>query len=299
MEYQKVEAPATAAQSILRLNSRRRTGREWWFGTDLAGVHCYDYEGKEPGRAIWGIPANLGICFISPSFMAIPSFSTLAGSSARSFVIALDKNSGKTLWHVDEPGGADDKNSSGKWVGSWATPLVAKVDGQDEILVPQSHHVNAYDPKTGKIIWTFGGTGDLDYADLMVGDGMAVVAGGYGGPAEGFKLGGMGDISESNRVWRVERNPQRIGSGVVIGANLFMVSEPGLSCIDIATGRELWNHHEPNETFWGSAVLANERLYVTSQRGVTFVYAADAEGSSISWLQNDLLGRLELNLGDF
>ena len=243
-----------------------------WHGS--AGVHCYDYEGKElwsrdlgTFRHVWG--------YASSPIIYGNSIILNCGPGVRSFVTALDRKTGRTLWQTDEPGGAEDRNPAGAWVGSWATPVVAKVNGQDQVLVPQSHHVNAYDPGTGAILWICGGTGDLAYADVMTGDGLAVAVSGYGGPAIGFKLGGSGDITESARLWRVERNPQRIGTGVVIGPNLFMVSEPGLSCIEMSTGRELWKHREPGQTFWGSIVCAGGRLYVTSQKGLTLVYAPD------------------------
>ena len=246
-----------------------------WHGS--AGVRCYDYAGRElwsrdlgTFHHIWGYAA-------SPIFYG-NSIILNCGPGSRSFVTALDRETGRTLWEAHEADGADDKNASGKWVGSWATPSVAKIDGQDQVLVPQSRHVNAYDPASGKVLWTLGGTGDLAYADLMIGNGTAVSAGGYGGPAIGFRLGGSGDVTESNRLWRVERNPQRIGTGVVLGPYLYMVSEPGVSCIELATGREIWKHREEGETFWGSLVAVGDRLYVTSQKGTTFVFAADPKG---------------------
>lgn len=63
----------------------------------------------------------------------------------------------------------------------------------------------------------------------------------------------------------------------MIGKHLFMVQEPGFLCIDPLTGTELWNHREPGQVFWGSIVAVGDRLYVTSQKGTTFVFAADAK----------------------
>lgn len=244
-----------------------------WHGS--AGVHCYDFEGKELWsrdlgvfRHIWG--------YASSPIIYGDSIILNCGPGARSFVIALDRKTGRTLWQTDQPGGADDRGPDGKWVGSWATPIIVKVDGRDQILVAQSRHVNSYEPNSGHILWTCGGTGDLAYADVMAGDGTAVAASGYGGPAVGFKLGGSGDVSD-NRLWRADRNPQRIGTGVVIGPNLFMVNEPGLSCIELSSGRELWKQRLAGQTFWGSIVRAGDRLYVTSQQGTTYVYAADSK----------------------
>ena len=63
-------------------------------------------------------------------------------------------------------------------------------------------------------------------------------------PAIGFKLGGSGNVTETNRLWYgTARNPQRIGSGVIVGEHIYMVNEPGLvQCLDLKTGKEVWTY---------------------------------------------------------
>lgn len=249
-----------------------------WHGS--AGLFCYDYEGKELWsrdlglfRHIWGYAA-------SPIFYG-DSIILNCGPGDQSGVVAVSAKTGEVLWRTNEPGGAENTiPETGSWIGSWTTPVIAKIDGQDQILVAQPRHVNAYDPKTGKILWSCTGTGDLAYCDVMLGDDagrpLAVAMAGYGGPAIGFKPGGSGDITPTNRLWRnQEKNPQRIGSGVVFGKYIYQASEPRISCIDMTTGQEIWQHQEPGMTFWGSVVAAGDRLYVTSQKGTTIVFAAD------------------------
>jgi outer membrane protein assembly factor BamB len=104
---------------------------------------------------------------------------------------------------------------------------------------------------------------------------IAVALGGYGGHAIGFKPGGVGDITASNRLWQNEdKPPQRIGTGVFVGKNLFIVQETGFACMDPQTGKYLWQHNEAG-VFWSSLVLAGDRLYATNQKGITYVIAAD------------------------
>src|SRR5205823_265841 len=128
------------------------------------------------------------------------------GPGNRSFVTALDLATGKTKWETPQPRG-DDKG----YLGSWATPVIAKVDGKDQILVPQPGQVNAYDPADGHILWTCSGTGDLAYCDVMLGNGEsageAVAMAGYGGKAIGLKLGGAGDVTSTNRLWQSNAKP--------------------------------------------------------------------------------------------
>lgn len=246
-----------------------------WHGS--AGLHAYDYDGeplwsRELGtfRHIWGYGS-------SPVFYG-DQILLNCGPGARTFVTAIDRENGKTLWQVDEPGGDEGQERPGekpKWVGSWSTPLIAKIEGRDQVLVSLPHHVQAYDPRDGKVLWSCDGLGDLVYTSVLVGDGLGVAMSGFHGPAIGFKLGGSGNITERNRLWRIaEKNPQRIGSGVLIDGRLYMVNEPGLvQCLDPKTGEELWKDRLGGEKVWSSIVAAEGRLYVSDEGGVTYVFA--------------------------
>lgn len=250
-----------------------------WHGS--AGLHAYDYD----GRPLWS--RDLGTFRHIWGYGSSPVFHGNAillncGPGERTFVTAIDRDSGKTLWQVDEPGGDEGQEKPGekpKWIGSWSTPVVAKVEGHDQVLVSLPHHVQAYDPADGKILWSCDGLGDLVYTSVLVGDGVGVAMGGYHGPAIGFRPGGSGNITEKNRLWQVTaKNPQRIGSGVILGEHIFMVNEPGLvQCLDLKTGNERWKDRLGGEKIWASIVVAEGRLYVTDEAGTTFVFAPNPD----------------------
>jgi len=87
-------------------------------------------------------------------------------------------------------------------------------------------------------------------------------------------------VTATNRLWRdANKIPQRIGSGVIIGPNLYQICEPGIiQCVEAATNKELWKARPEGETFWASLVAAGNKIYATSQRGNTIVFAADPKG---------------------
>jgi outer membrane protein assembly factor BamB len=247
-----------------------------WHGS--AGLHCYDMEGKplwsrDLGtiRHVWGYGG-------SPIILD-DAVILNGGPGERSFVASIDLKTGHVNWQTDEPGGSADKLAeTGSWIGSWSSPVPVKIDGQNQILVTMARHVNSYDPASGKILWTCSGTGDLAYSDPMVNGelNICVAMAGYGGKAIGFRMGGSGDITSSNRLWQQDQKPpQRIGTGVMVGKRLFMVQEPGFICIDPMTGKTLWEHREPGQIVWSSLIAAGDRLYATSQKGTTFVLAAN------------------------
>jgi hypothetical protein len=142
------------------------------------------------------------------------------------------------------------------------------------------HRVQAYDLKTGEALWKIDGLGNLAYTDTHLGQTHGVAMSGFHGPAFGFRLGGSGDLTESNRLWLTKnKNPQRISSGVVIGDHLFIVAEQGVAqCIDVPTGEQKWEARMPGGgSFWASTILADGRLYATSKGRTMTVFAPNPE----------------------
>jgi outer membrane protein assembly factor BamB len=246
-----------------------------------AGLHGYDLDGEK----LWA--RDLGSFVHIWGYAASPVIHGDAvilncGPGERTFLAAFDKRTGQELWRADEPGGASGlvkKNPNDKrepWIGSWSTPVVATVDGADQILVSFPHHVQAYEPASGKILWRCGGLGDLVYTSVTVGNGIAVAMSGFHGPAMGLRLGGSGNVTSQNRLWHATvRNPQRIGSGVILGSQMYMANADSgtVQCFNVTTGKELWRDRLPgNAGCWGSIVVAGGRLYVTNQQGDTIVF---------------------------
>ena len=129
------------------------------------------------------------------------------------------------------------------------------------------------------------GGGDLAYSSpLLVGD-TCFMTGGFSGPAIGFSLaskdgvGVSGDLTPS-RLWRTEKNPQSIGSGIVVGDHVIRPNAgPGtLECLDPQTGNVVWTNRGPGGNMWASIVVAEDRAYATSQNGTTVVFRPSAAG---------------------
>ena len=113
----------------------------------------------------------------------------------------------------------------------------------------------------------------------MISGETCVVIGGFGGPGMGFRLGGTGDITKSSRLWRNEKNPQSIGTGVFLGKHVYRANaaRPAVQCINPQTGEVIWGAPNRMGSAWGSIVAAADRLYLTNQQGMTMVFKADPE----------------------
>lgn len=259
-----------------------------WHGS--AGIFCYDFDGKELWKNCLGeIRHDWG--YASSPILHRGKVILNFGPGSRTFLAALALNDGKVLWKHDEPGGLDATDK--RMVGSWSTPIIIKVDGKDQILCSMPTRVIACDPETGSLLWWCRGLGtekvDMVLASPVISGEVGVAFTGWvNGPTIGFKLGGSGDVTASNRLW-LEKQSQRIGSAVVVGGRLFIVNAgPGTAqCIECQTGKVLWTGRLDGGASWGSVVMAAGRLYVTSRRGVTTVFRPDPEKLDILAM-NDL-----------
>lgn len=246
-----------------------------------AGLYCYDLDGQEVWskklgelRHEWGYGASP----ISHENRVILHFCP----GAREFIAAFDIATGKELWRTDEPaGGAEGARTDEAYVGSWSTPIIAAIDGNEQILCSTTTRVNGYDPASGKLLWWCRGLrgkrGDLSYSSPIVSGDLCVTTGGFQGPAIGFRMGGMGYITEQ-RLWQVEPNPQSIGTGVIVGKHLYRPNAgPGtIECIEVETGRIAWTERAGGGNHWGSILSVGGLLYATNQDGQTTIFRPDS-----------------------
>jgi outer membrane protein assembly factor BamB len=232
-----------------------------WHGS--AGMYCYDFEGNQLWKRQLGEFKHMWGDGTSPIIYQ-DRVIMHCGPGEKVFVTALDLATGKTIWKTDEAIEGDGSHRNDKSpMGSWSTPLVANVRGQDQIICMMPTRVVGYAPTDGKILWTCDGIrgpkGDLAYSSPVIADDVCVCIGGYNGPGMAFKLGGAGDITASRR-WRKESNPQSIGSGVVIDGYFYRPNaDPGtIDCLEPATGKILWTDRAGGGVMWGSIVYADD-----------------------------------------
>ena len=236
-----------------------------------AGLVCYDFAGNqlwkhEVGKLehVWGNASSPvlhgGLCI------------QWCGPGARQFLLAVDKKTGAKVWQVDEAGGHSGLEG-GTFVGSWSTPIIARVGGRDQLIFSVPGKVTGYDPHNGKVLWTSGrGAGSgYSYPSPLCIDDVAITNGTL------VKLGGSGDISKDQFNHKV--GSMYISTAVAFGDYLYNYNNVGVpGCYEWKTGKEIWKDQitrRPGGTdAWGSPIYAAGRIYVTDRNGATFVFAA-------------------------
>ena len=165
--------------------------------------------------------------------------------------------------------------------GSWSTPILVAADGREELIVGFPGSLAAFEPKTGKQLWLSKGLGGTIYSSPVWGESTLVgmSSGMGGGSAIAIKPGGSGDVTESQRVWRLDRFKSTIGSGVISGGHLYTISQDGIAaCSEMKTGKTVWEERLKGSggrgSSWSSMLLADGKIYVPNQSGDVFVLRA-------------------------
>jgi len=192
-----------------------------------------------------------------------------------SYVLRIDKKSGKTLWKVERATAAIRESPD-----AYTTPALLRYGKTTEIVVTGGDCVTGHDPATGKELWRANGLNpdnnpsyrivaspivfnDIIYAPTRV------------RPLLALRAGGRGDISTSHLLWSTVNGPD-VPTPVTDGKYFYIVNDRGIIwCLDARTGAEIYGQQRIKPgTYSGSPVLADEKIYVTSEEGLTTVIKA-------------------------
>ena len=129
------------------------------------GLLAYDFAGKE----LWRHPLPVPVVEFGASSSPIivgDLVIQLCDSDVDSFLVAVDKRTGKQAWKSARP-----SHRRG-----FATPFVWRHDGIEELIVNGSLKLSSYDPKTGALRWTCRGMARVANASPTAGDGLLFIA---------------------------------------------------------------------------------------------------------------------------
>jgi outer membrane protein assembly factor BamB len=172
-KLEKIHAVGSHAQATVASDGERVIS---FFGS--CGLFCYNSEGKR----LWHLPLgpfknDLGAG--SSPLLAGNLVILVQDHDIDSFLLAVDKRTGKVVWKIprDE-----------FWV-SYASPFLWEVKGQKQIVVAGSLRVVGYDPQNGKELWTVRGLARAVHMTPTAGpDGTLYVAGWTAGGDSGERI---------------------------------------------------------------------------------------------------------------
>jgi outer membrane protein assembly factor BamB len=187
-----------------------------------------------------------------------------ADGSDRAFVIALEKQTGKTRWKTSRRQPSDQ---------AYSTPLVIRVGDRDEVVSVGAFRAAAYEPESGKEIWRVGyGDGFSNVPRPVFGHGLVFITTGFQQPSLiAVRPDGTGDVTRTHIAWTLRRGAPLTPSPLLVGDELYIVNDGGIvSCLDATTGETRWQHRLDGN-FSASPVFADGRIYFLNEEGVATV----------------------------
>ena len=232
-------------------------------------IACFDYAGKR----LWA--RNLGP--IKNTYGYASSLNLYRGTvlvlldqgtpgKMNSSLLALDLGTGKTAWEAKR-----------QVPNSWATPALVNTGQREELITCALPWVSAYDPATGKELWQ-AKVLDGDIAPSPVFGGGMVFAVNTGAKLSAIRAGGQGNITATHLAWTAEDNLPDIVSPLTDGKIVLLVTTDGtLTCYAASDGKKLWEK-EMDHIFKSSPTLVGDKIYLMTEKGLMFIFAASAEG---------------------
>ena len=238
-----------------------------------ADIASYDFE----GNFVWGM--NLG----SPDNHYGHSSSLLAygdlvyvqlDTSGEAKLVALNAATGKEAWAAER-----------EYI-SWASPIVAPTPAGAQIILCSEENVDAYDPVSGKLLWSHSVLGGEVAPSPAYSNGIIFAANEYAMGAA-IRVSGTEGAVESEVIWEWDDMLPEVSSPIGDGERFYFATAMGeLVSLDANTGEEVWVEELSMGGFYSSPVLVGDRIYVSDMDGTMYIVRAGAEYELIATQTN-------------
>lgn len=240
-----------------------------------AGLYCYDMQGRPQWQKDLGVFKMLYSWGTASSPVIYgDTVYVQCDNEEQSFLVALDKATGKQKWRVDRT-----------CTSSWSTPYVWVNKKRTELITCAKEGVRSYDPATGKQLWQLRGMSKFVITMPSAGNGMLYVNSGYVGdkvkPIYAIKPGGKGDITLGKNMTSNEYvawSSSRIGSynpsPLLLGERLYVLYDRGIfGCFNALTGEEVYKARLTGGTgqFTTSPWSHDGKIFCSNEYGQTWV----------------------------
>jgi len=246
-------APEVNESTTLAAPTPVTDGRRVYAVFPTGEVAAFDLTGKQ----IWA--RNIGPLGNSYGFAASPTLHQnrlilqldLDSSEPKSQMLALDTLTGKELWKTPRPTS-----------GTWASPVLAEIKSQPQLITCGNPFVIGYNPADGKELWRIKALeNDVAPSPIVVGNKVIAIA------STALAL----DSGTSTPVWHYDDCVPDVTSPVSDGQYVYLLTTGGdLHCIEAQTGKKVWSH-ELEGKFSASPVIVGKTLLLLSEGGVAYL----------------------------
>jgi outer membrane protein assembly factor BamB len=199
-----------------------------------------------------------------------------------SFLMAVDPQTGKTIWKQERPTNAFDEGRE-----TYSTPIPFVYNGHTQILNTGGDFVTAHDPETGKELWRF------EYwtrkvrdsriiPTLVTGDGLIFGTRHKHGKVFAVKPGSADNPSQVGLVWEFDGPSPDCSTPLYYQGRLYVLDGithgKVVTCLDPKTARQFWQGTLGGKGPWRASLTgADDKLYCINETGEIVVLAAGGD----------------------
>ena len=203
-----------------------------------------------------------------------------------SYLLALDPETGKTLWKEARATNATDQSRE-----AYMTPYPVVINDQKQIVLAGGECVTGHAAETGKELWRWWFTPpDREILQHVVPtpvacEGLIYAIRPEHRPLFALRPEGSGVLGNDRVAWTFEANKGWIASPLVYQNRLYVMQEEQrtLVCMEPKTGRAIWSQKLPGKnSFQASPTGADGKVYCISQAGDVVVLQAGDEPKQLA-----------------
>jgi outer membrane protein assembly factor BamB len=200
--------------------------------------HCLD---KKTGQVIWKYDLYADLKgFHRPRGYTITPFAykntvIVPVGAAGASLIAFNQKDGAIVWKKHD------------FKLSYASPILIKMDGQDQLVAFMNEGPVGLDPNNGELLWSypFKNSQGVNASTPVWGDGnLLFCSSGYDGGSLVLKLTKTGDKTTAQEVWSHKLMRMHFSNVIRLGDTLYGTSgdfgPTPLTAVDVKTGQVLW-----------------------------------------------------------
>jgi outer membrane protein assembly factor BamB len=220
---------------------------------------CFNLDGKLK----WG--KNIGV----PASVYGYAASLLIFNNV--LLVQYDSDKKITLYGFDIGNGDQKWETPRQGRPVWSSPVLAVFDNQPQIIINGNPNVTAYDPITGKELWSLpGNSGDV-VPSLAVNSKMVFAVTDYA------KLLALKPGQNGSKIWADNSYTPDASSPVANEKYLFVSTGNGdVACYNAEKGDTLWTHYFEN-SFFSSPIICDNKVWMLDRSGNMHIVAADSK----------------------
>jgi outer membrane protein assembly factor BamB len=258
------KVPKTTDDTGLSAASIATDGRRVFAIFGNGDLICFDMDGNRVWSRGMGVPDNHyghSSSLLSYKEKLFVQYDSNKGGK----VYALQVADGKIIW---------EKVRNTKI--SWASPIIADINGKKQLILSSNPIVAGYDINTGKELWSV----DCMYGEVgpsaAYGSGLIFAANEYA------KLVAIDPANNYEIKWEADEYLPEVASPVVSNGLVFIAtSYSTFVCYDAVSGEKQWEQEFDNG-FYASPIIVGNKIYATDMDGVTHIMKVDRNYQSVA-----------------